>query len=65
MHLHSLVAIGYLYSVTATVGDLTLGILPIFLVWNLKMSNKSKAALIAILGMGCMYVIVLLVCVPR
>lgn len=54
MDLDSIVTVGYLYSVSATIGDLTLGILPIFLVKDLKMSFRSKAALMAILSMGCM-----------
>ncbi|KAJ5220189.1 hypothetical protein N7468_009393 [Penicillium chermesinum] len=51
--LNSVVSIGYLYSVAAFIGDLTLGILPVFLVWNLQMSLRSKAGLIAILSIGC------------
>lgn len=56
MDLDSIIAIAYVYSVTATCCDLTLGLLPIFLVWNLQMNLRTKAALAAILGMGCVYV---------
>lgn len=55
MNLDSIIAIAYVYSVTATCCDLTLGLLPVFLVWNLQMNTRTKAALAAILGMGCVY----------
>lgn len=58
MDLDRIIAIAYFYSVTATCCDLTLGLLPIFLVWNLHMNTRTKAALAAILGMGCVYVLV-------
>lgn len=61
MNLDSIIAIAYVYSVTATCCDLTLGLLPIFLVWNLQMNIRTKAALAAILGMGCVYVLIDLV----
>lgn len=48
-----LIDIAYLYSVTAMVCDLILGLLPAFLVWNLQMSTRTKAALAGILSMGC------------
>ena len=61
MNLDSIIAIAYFYSVTATCCDLTLGLLPIFLVWNLHMNTRTKAALAAILGMGCVYVFVYMI----
>lgn len=45
--------IAYLYSVTATICDFILGLLPIALVWKLHMSQQTKAALAGILSMGC------------
>jgi hypothetical protein len=56
MELDHIIAIAYVYSVTATLCDLTLGLLPIALVWKLQMNVRTKAALAGILGMGCMYV---------
>lgn len=56
MSLDSIIDIAYVYSVTATCCDLILGLLPIFLVWNLQMNTQTKAALASILGMGCVYV---------
>jgi hypothetical protein len=38
------------------VTDLTLAILPIFLVWNLSLNRRTKAAVAGILGMGAMSV---------
>jgi hypothetical protein len=64
MSTDSIITIAYVYSVTATLCDATLGLLPIFLVWNLQMNTRTKAALASILGMGCVYVPRLL-CLPR
>ncbi|KAJ5937593.1 hypothetical protein N7454_003935 [Penicillium verhagenii] len=51
-----LIDIAYLYSVGAAVTDLTIGLLPVALIWNLRMNNRTKAAIVGILGIGCMYV---------
>lgn len=59
MSLDSVIAMAYVYSVTATLCDLTLGLLPIALVWNLQMNTRTKSALAGILGMGCVYVLIL------
>lgn len=59
MSLDSIIAMAYAYSVTATLCDLTLGLLPIALVWNLQMNTRTKVALAGILGMGCVYVSIL------
>lgn len=56
MNLDHIINMAYVYSVTATICDLTLGLLPIALVWNLQMRLRTKGALAGILGMGCMYV---------
>lgn len=56
MNLDHIIAVAYVYSVTATLCDLALGLLPIALVWNLHMNVRTKCALAGILGMGCMYV---------
>ena len=56
LNLNVIIDVAYVYSVTATCCDLTLGLLPVFLVWNLQMNSRTKAALAGILGMGCMYV---------
>jgi hypothetical protein len=42
----------YVYSATAALCDFTLGILPVFLVWNLQMNVRTKAALAGILALG-------------
>lgn len=51
----TIIGIAYLYSVTATLCDFVLGLLPISLVWKLQMTRKTKIALAAILSLGCMY----------
>ncbi|KAE8157118.1 hypothetical protein BDV40DRAFT_292958 [Aspergillus tamarii] len=49
-----LLAIAYLYSALTIFCDFTLGIFPVFLVWNLQMNRRTKAALGGILSMGAM-----------
>jgi len=51
-----LVGIGYLYSVGAALTDLTIGLLPVALIWDLHMDRRTKAAIVGILGIGCMFV---------
>jgi hypothetical protein len=51
-----LIDIAYLYSVGAAVTDLTIGLLPVALIWNLRMNQRTKTAIVGILGIGCMYV---------
>ncbi|OOG00014.1 hypothetical protein ASPCADRAFT_126894 [Aspergillus carbonarius ITEM 5010] len=53
MAIDYLLDIAYVYSVTAMLCDLILGLLPIFLVWKLQMSRQTKAALAGILSLGC------------
>lgn len=50
----NLVKVAYVYSCLTIVCDLTLGILPIFLVWKLQMSHRTKIAVGGILSMGAM-----------
>ncbi|CAI7668882.1 unnamed protein product [Penicillium discolor] len=52
----ALTGIAYLYSVGAAITDLTIGLLPVALIWNLHMNCRNKAAIVAILGIGCMFV---------
>lgn len=54
---NTVIGVAYLYSVTATLCDFVLGLLPISLVWKLQMTPKTKIALAGILSMGCMYVL--------
>lgn len=51
-----LIGIAYLYSVGAALTDLTIGLLPVALIWNLSMNRRTKAAIVGILGIGCMFV---------
>ncbi|KAJ5111522.1 hypothetical protein N7532_002057 [Penicillium argentinense] len=64
MSLDSIINIAYVYSVTATCCDFTLGILPIFLVWNLQMNTRTKTALATILGMGCVASAAVIIRIP-
>lgn len=56
MNIDGIIAMAWVYSIVATCCDLTLGLLPILLVWNLQMKMQTKVALAGILGMGCVYV---------
>ncbi|KAL4809962.1 hypothetical protein BDV18DRAFT_150402 [Aspergillus unguis] len=56
--------IAYLYSVTATICDFILGLLPIALVWKLQMNQETKAALAGILSMGCIASAAVIVRIP-
>jgi hypothetical protein len=44
----------YAYSAVSCVADWTLGIIPIFLVWNLRMQRRMKYTVAMILGVGAM-----------
>ncbi|KAL5364389.1 putative integral membrane protein [Aspergillus floccosus] len=47
-----LLGIVYLYTVMAAVTDFTIGLLPIFMIWNLQMRRRTKFSLAVILGLG-------------
>ena len=54
------VLVGYVYSAVSCACDWTLGILPIFVVWNLQMNSRTKVSVGIILAVGSMYVSLLL-----
>lgn len=64
LDLDIIIDMAYVYSVTATCCDFVLGILPIFLVWNLQMNIRTKSALAGILGMGCVASAAVIVRIP-
>lgn len=51
-----LIGIAYMYSIGAAITDLTIGLLPVALIWNLRMNERTKMAIVGILGIGCMFV---------
>lgn len=53
----SIITMAYVYSVEAAVCDFTVGILPVFVIWNLQMNRRTKWAVAGILSMGCVYVV--------
>ncbi|CAL5867120.1 uncharacterized protein PFLUO_LOCUS1332 [Penicillium psychrofluorescens] len=59
-----LIAIAYLYSVGAAITDLTIGLLPVALIWNLRMSRRNKQAIMGILGIGCIASAAVIVRIP-
>ncbi|KAJ5153451.1 uncharacterized protein N7482_009929 [Penicillium canariense] len=64
MSVDSIIIVAYVYSVTATLCDFILGILPGFLVWNLQMNMRTKGALAAVLGLGCIASAAVIVRIP-
>lgn len=48
-----IIGLTYFYSAVSALCDLTFGILPIFMLWNLNMSRRTKIALAPILSMAC------------
>lgn len=53
---NALIDIAYVYSVGAAVTDFTIGLLPAFMIWNLRMGRRQKMAVAGILGLGCVFV---------
>lgn len=53
---NTLIDIGYVYTAGAALTDITIGLLPVFLIWNLKMNRRAKLAIVGILSIGCMFV---------
>jgi hypothetical protein len=53
------------YAVFAAVTDITFSILPIFVIWNLKMNRKAKVVVGALLALGIMYVAPFLLCAAK
>jgi hypothetical protein len=51
-----IIGLTYFFSSINALCDFTFGLLPVFLVWNLKINKKEKLALVPILGMGAVYV---------
>lgn len=49
-----IIGMSWLWSAFAGLCDFTVGILPIFLVWNLQMDRRTKSMVVAILGIACM-----------
>jgi hypothetical protein len=56
MNMNSLLGVVYMYSGVAATCDFTMGILPVFIIWNLQMSRRIKVAISGILGIACVYV---------
>ncbi|KAL3483665.1 hypothetical protein BJX62DRAFT_249286 [Aspergillus germanicus] len=59
-----LLGLAYLYSATAVVCDFILALLPILLVSRLQMNFRTKAALAAILSVGCVASTAVIVRIP-
>jgi hypothetical protein len=59
-----LIAIAYTYSVGAAVTDFTIGILPVFVIWSLRMNARTKMAIAGILGIGCIASAAVIVRIP-
>lgn len=51
-----IIAFTYLYSAFSVICDFTFALLPIVLIMQLQMNNKTKLALIPVMLMACVYV---------
>ncbi|KAJ5475360.1 hypothetical protein N7539_008426 [Penicillium diatomitis] len=60
----TLIAIAYLYSVGAAITDLTIGLLPVALIWNLRINRRTKIAIAGILSIGCIASAAVIVRIP-
>ncbi|KAJ5593701.1 hypothetical protein N7537_010605 [Penicillium hordei] len=60
----TLIGVAYLYSVGAAITDLTIGLLPVALIWNLRMNRRTKVAINAILGIGCIASAAVIIRIP-
>ncbi|CAI7664486.1 unnamed protein product [Penicillium pancosmium] len=59
-----LIGIAYLYSIGAAITDLTIGLLPVALIWNLRMNSRTKTAIVGILGVGCIASAAVIIRIP-
>ncbi|KAB8076245.1 hypothetical protein BDV29DRAFT_154873 [Aspergillus leporis] len=59
-----LLGIIYMYSGVAAACDFTMGLLPIFLIWNLQMDRRTKVAVAGTLGMACIASTAVIVRIP-
>ncbi|GKZ48409.1 hypothetical protein AbraIFM66951_000470 [Aspergillus brasiliensis] len=62
--IRTLLAIAYLYSAITILCDLTLGILPVFLIWRLQMNGRTKVALGIILSLGAIASVAVIIRLP-
>lgn len=53
IHIDVIIGLTFLYSAVSVICDFTFAILPMFLVWGLNMSVRTRLVLIPILGMAC------------
>ncbi|KAJ5085074.1 hypothetical protein N7532_009845 [Penicillium argentinense] len=64
VHKSTLIGIAYLYSIGAAITDLTIGLLPVALIWNLRMNSRTKTAIVGILGVGCIASAAVIIRIP-
>ncbi|KAJ5975259.1 hypothetical protein N7481_008966 [Penicillium waksmanii] len=64
MSKNDLVKVAYVYSCLTIVCDLTLAILPIFLIWRLQMSYWTKVAVAGVLSVGAIASVAVIVRLP-
>ncbi|RDW93694.1 uncharacterized protein DSM5745_01016 [Aspergillus mulundensis] len=61
---NAILVFAYCYSALCMISDLTLGILPAVLIWDLQMSPRTKVALCAILGLGAIASVAVVIRMP-
>ncbi|KAL2870103.1 putative PTH11-like integral membrane protein [Aspergillus lucknowensis] len=63
-YIDAIVIMLYIFSVTSAIFDLTVGLLPIFLVRMLRAHWRTKAAVAGLLGMACIASIAVIIRIP-
>jgi hypothetical protein len=53
----SLVSAGYAFSVLSVLSDWLYALLPILMLWNVKMNRQTKVVVVVILSLGALYVL--------
>lgn len=57
LDINIIIDLSYAFSTFSIMTDFTFALLPAWIVWHLNMKPRTKVALIALMGMGCLYVL--------
>ncbi|KAA8651085.1 uncharacterized protein ATNIH1004_003778 [Aspergillus tanneri] len=59
-----IINVTYAYSAVAATSDFTIGLLPVFIVWNLQMAKACKYGLIGLFGIACVASFAVIIRIP-
>ncbi|KAH2001049.1 hypothetical protein KXV97_007161, partial [Aspergillus fumigatus] len=63
-YVDAIIILLYLFSASSALFDLTVGLLPILLVRNLQMNQRTKIAVAGLLGMACIASVAIIIRIP-